>query len=230
MENYIYPKLNNFLGKKLKPKELFEIIAGGESSTVEFKRKTTKYEKIAKEIVAMANTKGGYLIIGVDDDGTIYGIESEKSETEIIQQTCLFYIEPPIEPNIQIVNLNKKDILVLKIESSNKKPHKVINDEKNVKEYPKAYIRVGEKSIEASREMTRFLKSLTDERPLKIGIGENEKRLFEFIERNGRATVKDFAKIVNISTRRAERIMITLVRAGVLQIHNDSSSDYFTLV
>ena len=120
--------------------------------------------------------------------------------------------------------------LVLKIESSNKKPHKVINDDKNVKEYPKAYIRVGEKSIEASREMTRFLKSLTDERPLKIGIGENEKRLFEFIERNGRATVKDFAKIVNISTRRAERIMIKLVRAGVLQIHNDSSSDYFTLV
>jgi len=42
--------------------------------------------------------------------------------------------------------------------------------------------------------------------------------------------VKDFARLVNISKRRAERILVQLVRAGVLQIHIDSEEDYFTYI
>ena len=64
----------------MQAKEINELIAGGESTIVEFKRKISKPEKIAKEMVAFANTKGGYLIVGVDDNGTIYGIDSEKYE------------------------------------------------------------------------------------------------------------------------------------------------------
>ena len=55
-------------------RELKEILAFGKSSTVEFKRKATTPEKLAKEISALANTKGGMLFIGVDDNGSIYGI------------------------------------------------------------------------------------------------------------------------------------------------------------
>jgi len=215
----------------MKAKELLNLISYGESSTLEFKRKSTKPEKLAKEVVAMANTKGGYLLVGVDDNGKIYGIDSEKSETDIIEKTCLFFIEPPIEPQIEIVNVFDKDVLVLRIDDSLTKPHKVKYEETpDSKEPNKTYIRVGEKSIEASREMTRLMKSQTDDKPLKLSIGENEKRLFQFLEKNEQATVKDFAKIVNISTRRAERLLIRLVRAGVIQIHNDSNHDYFTLI
>lgn len=211
-------------------KELLNLISNGESSTLEFKRKSTTPEKLAKEIVAMANTKGGYLLVGVDDNGKIYGIDSEKSESDIIERTCLFFIEPPISPQIEIINVFDKDVLVLKIADSELKPHKVKYDEADKNEPNKTYIRVGEKSVEASREMTRLMKSQTDDKPLKLSIGENERRLFQFLEKNERATVKDFSKIVNISTRRAERLLIRLVRAGVIQIHNDSNHDYFTLV
>ena len=58
--------------------ELKELIAEGESTTLEFKRKFTSPEKIAKEIAAFANTKGGYLLIGVDDDKRIYGVKSDR--------------------------------------------------------------------------------------------------------------------------------------------------------
>ncbi|HRP02593.1 MAG TPA: putative DNA binding domain-containing protein [Candidatus Kapabacteria bacterium] len=216
----------------MRAKELLSLISEGESSSLEFKRKTTAPSKIAKEIVAIANTKGGYLLVGIDDNGKIYGIASEKSEIDVISTCCQFYIEPPITPNIEIVCIDSKDILVLRIDNSNYKPHRVKHDgEKNEsKENNKIYIRVGEKSVEASREMSRLMRSQTDDKPLKLGIGENEKRLFKFLEQNERATVKDFAKIVNISNRRAERLLIRLVRAGVLQIHNDSTYDYFTLV
>jgi len=55
-----------------------EMISAGESTTVEFKRKFTEPEKIAKELTAFANTKGGHLLIGIDDDRRIVGISSEK--------------------------------------------------------------------------------------------------------------------------------------------------------
>lgn len=212
------------------PKEILELIECGESSTLEFKRKVSSVHKIAKEITALANTMGGYLLIGVDDDGTIYGIDSEKSETDLVLTACEFHIFPHVMPEIEVVSIKGKDILVIYIHESNSKPHKVF--EEDVKESAlRAYIRVGEKSVIASREMTRILAGTSlDAKPLTLSIGNNEKRLFAYLEKHEKATVKDFAGLTNISLRRAERLLVRLVRAGVLQIHVDSSSDYFTLV
>lgn len=216
----------------MESEELKDIIAEGESSTVEFKRKVSSLHKISKEITAFANTKGGILIIGVDDDGTLVGISSEKEEIDNIMTACGFYIFPPITPTFDVISIKKKDILVVYIEESNIKPHKIIEEiPENKRSVKRAYIRVGDKSVIASREMTRLLASQNaDSKPLKISFGENEKRLFAYLENNHRITVKEFAKVVNISYRRSERLLISLVRAGVLQIHSDTNQDYFTLV
>jgi predicted HTH transcriptional regulator len=211
------------------PLELKDIIFEGESSKLEFKRKFTTSEKIAKEICAFANTRGGMILFGVEDNGKIYGVDSEKGEIDFIIHACHFYINPPIEPGIEIVNMFGKDVVVVEIEQSKTKPHFVVNDNSE-DGINKAYIRVGEQSVAASSEMTKVLEGLNDNaKPLKLSIGDKEQRLFRFIETNSKATVRDFSKLVNISKRRAERLLVRLVRAGVLQIHQDSSSDYFTL-
>lgn len=212
--------------------KLKELIAEGESSTVEFKRKVTTPDKIAKEICAFANTSGGYLIIGIDDDRKIVGIDSEKSEIDCIEIACQFYISPPITPkNVDIINYNKKEIVVVEIEESNNKPHTIEDIDDFGRKRRIAYIRLGEKSVIASREMKRLLSSLNrHSKPLKIYIGEQEKRLFAYLERHEQITVKEFAKLINISERRASAILVKLVRVGVLQISNDSNHDYFSLV
>ncbi|GAB1372190.1 ATP-binding protein [Candidatus Kapaibacterium sp.] len=212
----------------MKSKKILEIISSGESTSVEFKRKSTTPEKLAKEIAAIANTAGGYLFVGVDDNGTIYGIKSEKSEADIVEQACNFYIEPPIEPLIYIATINDKDILILTIPNSLNKPHRAKSSDLE-ESSSKVYIRLGEKSVEASKEMTRLMRQQAEDKPVKLSIGYNEKRLFNYLEKYERATVKDFAHLVNISARRAERLLIRLVRAGVLSIHNDTNHDYFTL-
>jgi predicted HTH transcriptional regulator len=212
-------------------KELLELISEGESSTLEFKRKVASSQKIAKEISAFANTKGGHLIVGVDDDGTIYGIHSEKSTIDEIEKACTFFIEPAVTPQIDIMNLYGQDVAVVHIAESEIKPHKIlIHDKETNKDFYRAYIRMGEKSVSASKEMTRLMQSRSSDKPLKLSIGDKEKRLFNYLEKKETATVKDFSKLVNISERRAERLMIRLVRAGVLQIHNDLRRDYFTLL
>jgi predicted HTH transcriptional regulator len=215
-------------------KEIKELIAQGESTTLEFKRKIISPVKLAKELAAFANTKGGNLLIGVDDDGTIVGIDSEKSAIELVNQVCEFFVDPPLEPRIEIVNVSWHDVLVVQIDESRHKPHYLPQDEDGTEQklsQRRVYIRVGEKSLIASREMARLLKVQGDDsKPLTLSIGDKEKRLFLYLEHHERATVKDFARLVNISDRRAERLLIRLVRAGVIQIHVDNTSDYFTLV
>ncbi|MFN3269264.1 MAG: helix-turn-helix domain-containing protein [Candidatus Kapaibacteriota bacterium] len=205
------------------------LIAEGESSTVEFKRKVNSPDKIAKELCAFANSKGGYLIIGIDDDRKVVGVDSEKSEIDI---ACQFNIHPPIEPkSIEVINYNKKEIIVVEIEESQNKPHTIEMVDEKGRKRRFAYIRLGEKSVIASREMKRILSGLnSNSKPVKIYIGEQEKRLFNYLEKHERITVKEFAKLVNISERRASTVLVKLVRVGVLQIYTDSNNDYFVLL
>jgi predicted HTH transcriptional regulator len=213
------------------PEKLKLLIAEGESSTVEFKRKVTSPEKVAKEICAFANSKGGYLIIGVDDDRKIVGVDSEKSEIDIVEIACQFSISPPIVPkNIEVINYNKKEIIVVEIEESNSKPHTIESLDEKGRKKRFAYIRLGEKSVIASKEMKRILSGLNaNSKPVRIYIGDQEKRLFNYLEKHERITVREFAKLVNISERRASAVLVKLVRVGVLQIYTDNNNDYFIL-
>jgi predicted HTH transcriptional regulator len=215
----------------MRRQELKELIADGESTTVEFKRKFTSPEKIAKEIAAFANTKGGVLLIGVDDDKRIVGVKSEKEEIAQIEHACTFFIEPIVEPFIEIIEIEFKDVVVVYVPESDYKPHRINGSPDEKPHEKKVYIRQGEESVTASREMVRILQSRNpDAKPLTLSIGDKERGLFAFIEKNKRATVKDFAALVNISERRAARLLVRLVRAGVLNIHTDSIHDYYTLV
>ncbi|MCL4509582.1 MAG: putative DNA binding domain-containing protein, partial [Bacteroidetes bacterium] len=209
--------------------ELKALISEGENFKIEFKRQFSSVEKIAKELIAFANTKGGMILFGVDDDGTIFGVESEKSEIDLIYEAAREYCEPPIEPIVQVIELNRKDIVVAIVEESQEKPHRLQNYGDVVSRDAKVYIRINDKSVIASREVVKILESESpDSEPLSIIIGENERRLFKHLEENGRITVKEYAKLVNISERRASRTLVNLVRAGVIRIHTEERFEYFT--
>ncbi len=209
--------------------ELRELVSEGESSTLEFKRKFTSYEKIAKEIIAFANTKGGTLLIGVDDNGKIKGIESEKSVEGEIIHTCGFYCEPPISVDVEIVSHKKKDVFIVYVEESNLKPHYAVNPD-NPSEASVAYIRVQAASVQAGKSMERFMRmNRPDSEPLTLSVGKHERRVLEYLEQNERVTVPEFADMSNISLRRASRLLVRLARAGIVAIHADQSHEYFTL-
>ncbi|MEO8211246.1 MAG: ATP-binding protein [bacterium] len=209
--------------------ELNELIEEGENDKVEFKRKFSSPEKIAKEMIAFANSKGGKILFGVDDDKTIIGVESEKGELELIQTAAKFYCEPEVEFDTDIMLLKRKDIVVVNIEESMNKPHRLITDDSG--DEIKVYIRLNDKSILASKETVKILRnSNTDTPALQISIGDIEKALFEFLNQNEKITVKGFKKLVNISERRASRTLVNLVRAKVIRHHYFGNEDYFTLL
>ncbi|HTR81650.1 MAG TPA: ATP-binding protein [Bacteroidota bacterium] len=208
--------------------DIKELIESGEGFQVEFKRKISSAEKIARALIAFANTKGGTILFGVDDDGSIVGVESEKTEMDLIELAGNHFCDPPIAPYIDIIPFNSKDVIAASVEESEDKPHYFLSSESG--EENKVFIRVNDKTVLASREV---IKVLRDERPeappLKVSIGGNEKRLFEYLETHERVTVKEYAHLINVSDRRASRILTTLVRAGVVRIHTLEKTDFFTL-
>jgi predicted HTH transcriptional regulator len=207
------------------------LLEEGEGFQLEFKRKVSSPEKIARTLVAFANTKGGRLLFGVDDDKTIVGVESEKTEAEMIEIAGRVHCEPPIEPAIEIVSYRGKDVIVVTVEESTEKPQRLV-DEERVSEDPesKVLIRVKDKSVVASKEVVKILQSeSSDAPPMRISIGETERRLLDYLDGNERITVKQVGKLVNISDRRASRLLIQLVRAGVLRIHTHEKEDFYTL-
>ena len=66
--------------------EAQQLIRQGEGDLVEFKRKVEYPERIIKEVVAFANSSGGHLFIGVDDDGTIVGLKDVYEEHFVMEK------------------------------------------------------------------------------------------------------------------------------------------------
>ncbi len=212
-------------------KEFQLLLEEGEGSTVEFKRKVTSPEKIARALIGFANTRGGIILFGVDDDKSIVGVESEKSEVEMIETAARIFCDPPINPLIEIASYQGKDLIIVTVEESHEKPHYLISGNGNDDdEETKVLIRVKDKTVTASKEVVKILRSESpDAPPLRISIGENERRLFDYLETHDRTTVKQFGELVNISDRRASRVLIQLVRAGVLRLHTHEKQDFFTM-
>jgi len=212
-------------------RELLELIEEGENIQCEFKRHFTTPQKIAKEMIAFANTKGGYLIFGVDDDREVVGVDSEKSESEMIKDAAENYCEPPLTYSIDFIEVYGKEIVVATIPESESKPHR-IQDYQNELDINKAVVivRVNDKSVQASKEMVRILRANSADLALKkYTIGQVEKMVFEYLGKYERISVKELSNLVNISERRASRTLVKMVRANLLLIHTkDNGDEFFT--
>lgn len=90
--------------------ELLEIIANGESSGVEFKRDDIRPEQLAKEVVAMANFRGGSVLLGVEDDGTITGIQRQNLE-EWVMNVMQDKIHPMLLPFYEEVRIDDNSVI-----------------------------------------------------------------------------------------------------------------------
>ncbi len=95
--------------------ELLELIANGENPKVEFKRERGRIPDLAKELVAFLNLSGGNVIIGVDDDGSIHGIDNSSDLEEWVMTACRDKIRPSLNPTYELfrnVEGNKSIVII----------------------------------------------------------------------------------------------------------------------
>ena len=139
----------------MKRKDVIDLIAGGENSGVEFKLDNIRPEQLAKEVVALANLKGGYILIGVSDDKTITGIIRSNLSEWVADTVFGRYIHPVILPYYEEVLMDSgKRVAVITIGQEVSKPYVVRANDRET-----AYVRIGSVSRPATREQLLMLGS-----------------------------------------------------------------------
>ena len=115
----------------MEEKELVKIIRGGETSTVQFKQKFDNQDKIAAEVIAMANAKGGMIIFGIEDKtGSIAGLEYAdlQNTSNKISTVANELIKPLTYIFIEIVAIEteagEKKVLIVTVDEGVAKPYK----------------------------------------------------------------------------------------------------------
>lgn len=209
---------------RLKAHQVKQMIWSGEGVNLDFKKTITSCHKIAKTMVSFANNKGGKLFIGVADDGTIKGVKSEDEERYMIEKAATFFAKPMLEPFFEEVYVDDKMVLVVDILESDIKPHYALAED----EKWWAYIRVKDKSVLASKIVLEVLKREHQEDGVLIEYSSKEKALLEYLEQHDRITLKEYTDMLNLSRRRASRILVTLVLSGVVRVHTTEKEEFYT--
>jgi predicted HTH transcriptional regulator len=165
-----------------------KLILEGEGVTQDFKKRITSCEKIAKTMVSFANNKGGRLLIGVSDDGSISGVKSEDEEKYMITRAAHFYCKPALEPKFEEVYIEDKTVLIAEIIKSELKPHYALGEDKKWW----VYIRVKDKSVLASKIVIEVLKRENNENGVFLEYSSKEKALLEYLDEHERITSREF--------------------------------------
>lgn len=103
--------------------QILQIIAQGENSGVEFKRDDVNPEALAKEIVAFANSNGGVILLGVEDDGRISGISNSQIKEEWVSNIVRNNVIPPLDVVTKTVEIEGKTIYCINVPKGREKPY-----------------------------------------------------------------------------------------------------------
>jgi predicted HTH transcriptional regulator len=203
-----------------------KLIFEGEGVSLDFKKTISSCEKIARTMVSFANNKGGRLLIGVADDGTIKGVKSEDEERYMITRACHLFSRPALEPEFEEVYVDDKLVLVVNIPESTLKPHYALAEDGKWW----VYVRVQDKSVLASKIVVDVLKHSSNDKGVLIEYSDNERSLLAYLEKSNRITVKEFCQLLNLTRKRAQRILVDLVLSGIIRIHTTEKEEYYTAI
>ena len=124
--------------------ELIRLLKGGEDTYLELKVRFSNVEKLTAEIIALANTEGGAIVFGVNDQLRVEGVDDPEEIEHDLRDICANQIEPPVFPYINKVAFDNGRRVVLLEVDPHLRPHRTLDD--------RFYVREGSSKREATRE------------------------------------------------------------------------------
>ena len=195
-------------------KELKVLCNGGEGQYVEFKQNANHPNQIIEEVVGFANSKGGSLLVGVDDNGNPGGLKFAEDDAIFLAAYINQNVDPQPAFEYSFIAINKsKSVIQFKIQSGNKKPYGFKKGDTK-----KVFYRIGDLCIQASRELKNILRSSNHNWGQIIKYTELENQLLKLLEPGIQLSKAQIIKKMKFTSRQISDCLVRLVTARVLKI------------
>ncbi len=201
-----------------------KLVLQGEHQQQDFKFQVNDSKKIARTLVAFANTDGGKLLIGVKDNGVIAGIRTEE-EYHMIEAAAGMYCKPEIDFAFRHWNIDGKKVLEVDVPMAQLKPCFAMAE--NGKWM--AYIRVHDQNILASTIMIKYWNRKNSPKGTIIRYSDNEKILLDFLNVHPFITIGKYCRLAGIPKYLAENIIVNLMIAGLIEMGQNEKHVWFRL-
>ena len=202
-----------------------KLIAQGEHQQLDFKFEISDAKKIARSMVAFANTDGGTLLIGVKDNDIIAGVRSDE-EVYMVDAAAGMYCKPEIKCITKNWIEQGKSVLEVVIPKSTTPPHFAQNDEGKWM----AYVRVKDQNLLANNVWLKVLKRKQENKGTMIRYRESETILLNYLSEHPTITISKFCRIAIITINKAETILVNLIALGIIKMEiTEEGANYFAV-
>lgn len=203
---------------------ILKLIGEGEHQQLDFKFEISDSKKIARTLVAFANTNGGRLLVGVKDNGTPAGVRSDE-EYFMIEGAASMYCRPQVRFSTKEWNIDGKRILEVIVDKSAEKPHFAPDKDGKYK----VFIRVDDQNLLANKILLQVWKHEKSGKEVIIRYREQEKILMHMLQENKAITLSQFSRKANIPRFLAEKILVNFILLDIIQMQITEKQSYYRL-
>ncbi len=195
-----------------------QLIREGEHQQQDFKFAVNDARKIARSLVAFANTDGGKLLIGVKDNGVIAGIRSEE-ERHMLEAASQLYSKPEVRYSVDEWSIDGKTILEVDVKPGSSKPYYAPNEEKKWL----VYIRVNDQNRLANKVILRVWDKIKNKSGIYLAYSKNESFLLNYLEQNPNISFSKLCRLTKIKRKDAEELLSNLIALNIIEPDFSSS-------
>jgi predicted HTH transcriptional regulator len=205
--------------------KLKKMIASGESETLDFKQTISDASKIAKTLAAFSNHKGGTLLIGVRDNGSLAGVRSED-EKYMLELAGTFYCEPKINVEVIEHEIDGKLIIEAIVPMGNHKPY--FAKDQDGKWW--VYHRVNDRSLQASAVMFQVLKKQNRHATNLLEYSLLETKILNLLKNHEPIVLNDLVNNLKIQRHRIIHSLAKLIYFKIVNTNYDQKTERYALL
>lgn len=205
-------------------KYIRNLIDQGEHQQLDFKFEIADSRKIARTLVAFANTDGGKILVGVKDNGVIAGIRSDE-EFYMVEAAASMFSKPEVTFSTKEWDIDGKMVLEVSIPKSDMRPHQAPYKDN----LWRAYVRVDDQNILANRILLKVWAKEKNKSSVTIRYREQEKILMDYLKQNGKITFSHFCRIGNVRKNQAETILVNFIVLNIIDMIITEKQVYYKI-
>lgn len=201
-----------------------QLIGEGEHQKQDFKFAISDSKKIARTLVAFANTDGGRLLIGVKDNGRIAGVRSDE-EFYMIEAAANMYCKPEVEVESVEHHVEGKKVLEIIVKPSANKLHSAPNPDNKYLVYKRA----ADQNLVANYIYVEAMKKRNNKNGKPFKLSEPVSLLVDYLNENDEINFSEFRKLARLKTYVTKRILIDMVAMKILDMRFTEDDVFYSL-